>query len=140
MIFHSEFQTRHLQISVQPHFTRTVYNRVAQKQLIFLFSVPHLNLCYSYYKKKYLRRKRPNKNIQRSLKSIKNFYLVQSDEFYLHQTITATIVFYTLTAYENRCKRLNACMNIYRSLKSSKNWLQWRKKINEFSIFVANSK
>ena len=40
----------------------------------------------------------PKKNIWRSLKSIKNFYFVQTDEFLLHQTITATIVFYTLTA------------------------------------------
>ena len=58
---------------------------------------------------------------------------------YLHQTITATSVFYTLTAYENRCKRLN---RLYKYLNLAQELRKLvrvtKKKINEFFIFVPN--
>ena len=44
-------------------------------------------------------------------------------KFFLHQTITATIAFYTWPAIENRCKILDPCSNILNSLKISENWL-----------------
>ena len=49
------------------------------------------------------------------------------------------LFFHTLTAYENTCIRLNSCTSIYNSL-TQKIGYSGEKKINEFSIFVANSK